>query len=223
MKYIKVFLKKEELKGLSKEELTQFLQMLRIINSLRLWTRLQLQLREDEEKMFTVASRIELYFVSIAKYEEAVKVFLRSIEPKLNRRYLSADINTGIERLKNRVGNRKNDDFFKLVEILRDKIAFHFDEDIIKERITDGEPQEDLLVAVATGDQIKDCLYVEPYTFLFAHLTDNAPDHVPRKDVLDWLQRTSIEESDSFCGLIERICSRIVREIGYKRADDSLT
>ena len=180
MKYIKVFLKKEGLKILSREELTQFLQMFRIVNSLRLWTRLQLQLREDEEKIFTVASRIELYFVSIAKYEEALKVFLRNIEPRLDRKYLSADITADIETLKNRVGNRKSDAFFKLVEILRDKIAFHFDEDIIKERITDGEPQQDLLVAVATGEQIKDCVYVEPYTFLFAHLTDNAPPSVPQ-------------------------------------------
>jgi hypothetical protein len=81
MKYIKVFLKKEALKQLSIQELTQFMQMLRIVNSLRLWMRLQLQLKEDEEKLFTVSSRLELYFVSIAKYMEGVRVFLRDIEP----------------------------------------------------------------------------------------------------------------------------------------------
>jgi hypothetical protein len=223
MKYTKVFLKKEGLKSFSKEELTQFLQMLRIVNSLRIWTRLQLQLKEEEEKIFTIAIRIELYFVTIAKYREAVKVFLTNIEPKLNRKYLPGDITAGIEKLRSRAANREGDAFFNLVEILRHKIAFHFDQDIIEERITDGEPQQDLLVAIATGDQVRDCVYVEPYTFLFAHLADNAPDHIPKKDVLDWLQRTSIEEADSFCGLIERICSGIVREIGYKREDDSIS
>ena len=218
MKYIKVFLKKEALKQLSTQELTQFMQMLRIVNSLRLWMRLQLQLKEDDEKLFTVSSRLELYFVSIAKYMEGVRVFLRDIEPKLNRKYLSDTIVTDVAALRQRAENRKTDVFFKLVEIVRHKIAFHFDEDIIAERITDGDPQQDLLVAIATSDHVKDCVYVEPYTFLLARLIDNAPDDIPRENFLQWLQKTSIDESDLFCAMLESICSNIAKDIAYKRS-----
>lgn len=196
------------------EELQLFFHMLRMNNSLRSMHKLHMKIGKGPDRLENIKDQIDLHFTAIALYHGAIRTFLGSIYPRIKRYYVSAEDKAKIAKLKDRLNHSEQDAFLHVADIIRDKIAFHFDCDIINKYITDDEPATDLLIGYGRSRLIYDCVFLEPYSSIFAYLAENIPPDVDKRDVANWITNTSIAEIDSFCSILERIVGSFFKRNG---------
>jgi len=175
---------------------------------------MQLKLSGNDDKLEEFKDRIDLIFLNIGLFYEGVKKFFSSIYPRIPRSYISEENLKAIESLKKRFHNRKNDDFLRVAEIIRDKVAFHFDLDVVAHNISDGEPKQDILIGYVKSKAIYDCVFIEPYTAIFMYLANDCPKNLNDENPIDWIRDTATKEVHSFCKILEQILNGFFKRNG---------
>jgi hypothetical protein len=218
MKHIGLFLRKERIDQLSKRELINYFQMLRIINSLQYWLRIQVKINKDYDKLFDLRNSIELCFIRIGMFKESLKIFFRDIEPTIDEKYIHKEIKNKLDILKKRVENRKTDDFLRVVDYMRNDISFHFKDSIYSDSITEGgNTKEDLLFGYAVGETYDEFIFLEPYSIVLKYIADHLPENVDKKDVFNWIDKKSNDEISNFSKICERIVREMMKKSTYKK------
>jgi hypothetical protein len=156
----------------------------------------------------------------IGFYFNGAKILLFELLPRIPRRYLSIENCIKLKKLKQRFSNIQGDDFLRLAEIIRDKIQFHFDSDIITSQILDGSPSADILIGTTNGMTIFDCTYHEPYSFIFSYLAKAGPEEIEMEDRIKWLSDKSLVELSEYCTLLEQIANKYFRKYGQLEEGD---
>jgi hypothetical protein len=209
----KIFLRRDKLKNVSAEQLQVLYHIIRMNNSLRSVQKLHVKI-SGIDHIEDFKDRIDFHFTGIALYHEAIRTFLWSIYPRIKRSYIEAGDRQEIENLKSRLDNVDNDPFLNIAAIIRDKVAFHFDCDIINESIIEGEPKNDILIGYMRSPSTIDCVFIEPYSSIFKYLSDNLKVKCRYGEAMDWIMKNSIREMDSFCGILERITGAYLHHLG---------
>lgn len=217
MKHLGLYLEKEYLSSLNAAETKLLFQELRIVNSLEFWLRLQLKIKKEESKIFDLRNRIEIYFVAISTYNEAVKEFTHNMADELLKQNISKDLKNKISTSKNRYSNWKEDDFLKVTNSVRNEISFHLRGSVYKEFLKDGQAETDLLIGIATSNKIIDFCFTEPYTFIFSKIASLCPKNVKKEDSIDWIHNEIISEISLFVKLLRDIIKEQIKGNCYKK------
>jgi len=210
----KMLLRKEKLRTISRENLEIFFHLIRIDNALRSLMKMQVKLPQSDDNLEKFKDSMDLYFFNIGLFYEGVKKFFSSIYPRIPRSYISEANLKAIESLKNRFENCENDDFLQVTKIIRDKVAFHFDLEVVSHNISDGEPKGDILIGYVKSKAIYDCIFLEPYTAIFTYIANRCPNNLDDQNAIDWIRDTAIKEVDSFCKILEQILNGFFKRIG---------
>lgn len=210
----KMILKKEKLKNVNKENLEVFFHLIRIINALRSTMKKQVKLAQNEDNIEGYKDDMDMLFVNIGLFYEGIRKYFQSLDPRVPNSYISKDDRKALNLLHSRFIASDDDDFMKIAKIIRDKVAFHFDLDVVSHNITNDEPTNDLVIGYTTSDAIKDCVYIEPYTSIFMYLANNCPEDIEDIDRLSWIRENAIAEIHDFCLILERICNGFFKRNG---------
>jgi len=209
-----MYLSKEKLKTVPPKDLQVFFHILRMVNSLRSTMKLHVKLKTDSDKMESFKDRMEIHFLSIAMFYEALKTLVKVLLPRMTETYISESRLAELRQLADRFANKRNDPFLRVAAAIRNKIVFHFDSEVVDRIVTEGSPTKDLLIGYARGRTINDSVYLEPSTAFFMYLAPLCPENTDAKDTVDWIQKTSITEIDSFCRLLERTAGDFFKKNG---------
>lgn len=210
----KMVLVKEKLRTVSRENLEVFLHLIRIVNALRSMMKIQVKLAQTEDEVEQYKDRMDILFVNIGLFYEGVKKYLSSLHPRIPRSYISDADLEALDILKQRLSDPNDDDFLRVAAIIRDKVAFHFDLDVVSHNVSNGEPEADMLIGYVKSRAIRDCVFLEPYTSIFMYLADNCPKNIDPAKRIDWIADTATEEIHAFCKILERICNGFFKENG---------
>ncbi len=209
----RLYLSKEKLKYVTKEDLQVFFHILRMANSLRSIMKLQVKIKETD-RLETFKDRMELYLLNIATYYEALKTLIKTLMPRISKEYLSTANLKAISKLQERFENRKNDAFIRVAMATRNKIVFHFDSKVVDDFVRDGSPSKDILIGYARSTAIADSVLLEPSTAIIKFLSDQCPKYIDKKDAIDWIESTSIHEISEFCKTLERLAGAFFKKNG---------
>ena len=217
---IGIYIKKEKLKELSIKEFIAFIQLTRIIASLRFWMSTHIKIAKDDEKIFQMRDLIELYSVLISMLKEAKKTYFNEIENIIRDKYITNDIEKELKIFRDEFnkGKDKQEGFNLLVQKIRDNISFHYKKDIYKDIVTGGQPSEDLRVAFARSDKIIDFIFELPYTVILSYIRSLVPEENKEKP-LDWLFDETRRNTDNFVSTLEKIAGKIIKANRYKEFD----
>lgn len=217
---IGIYIKKEKLKEFSVNELIAFIQITRIIASLRFWMSTHIKIAKDEEKIFQMRDLIELYHVLISMLKEAKKTYFNEIENIIRDKYITDDIEKELKVFRDEFnkGKDKQEGFNLLVQKVRDNISFHYKKDIYKNIVTGGQPSEDLRVAFAKGDKIIDFIFELPYTAILTYIRSLVPEE-NKANPIDWMFDETIRNTNNFVSILEKIVGKIIKANGYKKFD----
>ena len=210
----KIMLKKEKLKTVSKENLEIFIHLIRIDNALRSLMKTQVKLSQNADSVERFKDSMDMYFLNIGLFYEGVKKFFSAIYPRIPRSYISAANLRAIKSLERRFKKCDDDDFLRIAKIIRDKVAFHFDLEVVTHNISDREPKDDILIGYAKSKAIYDCVFVEPYTAIFVYLAKSCPNNIDAPNAIDWIRHTAIKEVHSFCIILEEILGGFFKQNG---------
>lgn len=218
---IGVYIKKDKLKEISRNEFIAFIQITRVIASLRFWMSAHMKIEKDKEKIFWLRDSIELYFVLISMLKEAKKTYFNEIENIIRDKYITNEIEKELKIFREELkkGKDKQEGFNLLVQKVRDNISFHYRKDIYKDIVTDGQPTEDLRVAFAKSNKIIDCLYEIPYTVMLTYIRNLVPEE-NKGNPIDWIFDETIKNTNNFVSILEKITGNILENIGYKKEDE---
>ncbi len=217
MKNFGLYLKKEYLTSLSKKQLKLLMQEIRILNSLEFWLRLRIMLKDEKSNIFSTRNTIELVFTTISVFNEAIKEYTNKMVPDLLKENLSQELKEKIVETKNRFDNYKNDDFLKVVHMIRNSIVFHMSSSVYDEFIGEGVAKEDMLLGIGLSEKIIDFCYVEQYTFIFNKIVKEIPKNIDPIDFLDWINDNSISEINIFLKHIRFILKEQIKGQGYRK------
>lgn len=213
-----IYIKKEKLKEFSDDELIAFIQLTRIIASLRFWMSTPLKIEKNDEKMFHLRDNIELFNVLISMFKEAKKTYFNEIENIIKDKYITNDIEKELKIFRDEFykGKDKQEGFNLLVQKIRDNISFHYKKDIYKDIVTGGQPSEDLRIAFTKSDKIIDCIYEVPYTVILTYIGSLVPEE-NKGDPIVWLFDETIRNTNNFVSTLEKIAGKIIKANGYKK------
>jgi len=217
MKHIGLYLKSEYLSSLNGDELKLLFQEFRMINLLEFWLGMQLRIKDEESKILNFRNRIELFFVAISVYNEAIKEFTNKMANKLLSQCLDKKLKEEIEVRQKRYLDWKKDEFLYVVNVIRNEISFHLKDSIYKEFIKDGLANTDLLIGIGTSDKKIDFCFTEPYTIIFSKIASLCPEDVKNNDPIDWVQSRIISEIKSFVNFLRNIVSYQIKGKTYKK------
>jgi hypothetical protein len=217
---IGIYIKKEKLKELSINEFIAFIQITRIISSLRFWMSTPIKIANDEEKYFQLRDQVELDFVLISMLKEAKKTYFNEIENIIRDKYITDDIEKELKVFRDEFnkGKDKQEGFNLLVQKVRDNISFHYNKDIYKNIVTGGQPSEDLRVAFARSDKIIDFIYELPYTVILTYIGSLVPEE-NKENPINWIFDETIRNTNNFVSTLEKIAGKIIKANGYKKSD----
>jgi hypothetical protein len=216
MKTIGLYLKKEFLSQMSKDEVTVLLQIFRITNALDFWLRLHLLIPEEKNKLFETRNRIELHFALISIYKESIKEFDNNLAKKLLDMSLTDDLKKHISEFTEWLSSWKSDDFLQVVDRIRNHLRYHLKSNIYKDCIKEGTASEDLLFGIADGNRYMDFLLIEPYSCEFSYVAEIVPD-IPGENKIDWIKDKAIEETSKFINLLREIIRELVKDNSYMK------
>jgi len=215
-----LYIKGDFLSRMSKKETVIFFQILRITNSLEFWSRLHLVIKEEQNKVFEERNRMELYFTISSIYKELTKEFCNNLADDILNMNLSKDLSLKVSEYKAWLLNWKQDEYLQVVDRIRNDLRFHMKSSIYDKYIKDGDKSEDLLVGIAIGEQYKDFLYIEPYTFEISHIAEIVPASAG-EDKIGWIKKRVGEETGKFIKLLREIIREIIKGNAYKKIIDS--
>lgn len=216
-----LYVKSEFISRLSREEYILLLQLCRIINSLETWLRFHHVVGKESNELFAFRNRIELHFMSISLYKEAVKEFCHGLADGLLTMGLSPTVTQEISEYKAWLDKWKDDDYLRVVDRVRNDLRFHMRSSIYDRSVRDGEVSEDLLIGYAIGERYMDFLYMEPYPHEFSHVAEIVPDSVAiGQDKIAWVLNRSTEETDRFLGVLRDALREIFKGNTYKKRVD---
>ena len=170
MKTIGIYLKKEFLSQLSEEETVVLFQIFRITNALDYWLRLHLLIPKEQNTMFELRNRIELYFALISIYKESIKEFDNNLAKKLMNMNLTDDLKHRISEYTDWLSNWKTDEYLQVVDRIRNHLRYHLKSNIYDNFVKKGYESNDLLFGIADGGSYMDFLLTEPYSFEFSYV-----------------------------------------------------
>jgi hypothetical protein len=150
----------------------------------------------------------------IGSYKESTKEFSNNLANGLLNMNLSETVKQKISQYKAWLENWKQDEYLQVVDRIRNDLRFHVKSSIYDKYIKDGDKSEDLLIGVAIGEQYKDFIYTEPYTFEFLHIAEIVPDNAG--DKINWIQKKAGEETKKFIVLLREIIREILKGNAYK-------
>ncbi|MFC1677635.1 hypothetical protein ACFL3G_11320 [Planctomycetota bacterium] len=172
--------------------------------------------------MFEERNQMELYFAMISFYKESTKEFGRNLVKGLLKMNLSKPLSMKVSKYNAWLENWKQDEYLQVVHRIRNDLRFHVGSSIYDKYIKEGNESEDLLVGVAIGEQYKDFLYTEPYTFEFEHIFEIVPASAGSagEDKMNWIQKRTAEETSKFVRLLREIIREIFKDNAYKKFVD---
>lgn len=215
-----IYIKKEKLKELSRNEFITYIQITRLIASLRFWMSTRIRIMKDEEKIFWLRDQIELCHVSISMLKEAKKTYFKEIENVIKDKYITDDIEKELKIFRDDFNKGKDmqEGFNLLVQKVRDNISFHYNKDIYRDIVIDGQPSEDLRIAFAKSEKVKDLIFELPYTAILTYLGSLVPaENI--ENPLDWIFDETIKNTDNFVSILEKIVGKIIKANGYKKVE----
>lgn len=217
---IAIYIKKEKLKELAVNEFIAFIQITRMIASLRFWMSTHIKIAKDEDKIFQLRDRIELYLVLISMLKEAKKTYFNEIEKMMTDKYITDEIEQELKIFRDEFNKGKDmqEGFNLLIQKIRDNCSFHYRKDIYKDIVTDGQPSEDLRVAFARSEKIIDFLFELPYDIVLSYIGSLVPSE-SKENPLDWLFDETIRNTDKFVSILEKIAGKFIAANGYKKFD----
>jgi len=217
---IGIYIKKEKLKEFSINEFIAFIQLTRIIASLRFWMSTHIKIAKDDEKIFQARNQIELGNVLISMLKEAKKTYFNEIEKIIRDKYLTDDIEKELKIFRDefKKGKDKQEGFNLLVQKIRDNISFHYSKDIYKDIVTGEQPSEDLRIAFAKSDKIIDFIFELPYTPILTYIRSLVPEE-NKEDPINWIFDETIKNTDHFVSILEKIAGKIIKANGYQKCD----
>jgi hypothetical protein len=216
-----LYVKVEFLSQLSREELILLYQLFRIINSLEVWLRFHHIINKEDNAVFEFRNRIELHFILISLYKEAIKEFCHSLAGGLLSMNVSAAVSQRISEFKARLENWKQDEYLRVVDRIRNCLRFHLRSSIYDKSVRDGNASEDLLIGYAIGGRYTDFLYMEPYTHELSYIAETVPERIPTgQDRIQWTIDRSEKEIVAFLQLLRDSVREILKGNTYmKRVD----
>lgn len=217
---IGIYIKRDKLKNLSNNELIAFIQITRLIASLKFWMSTHIKIEKDEEKIFWLRDQIELCLVLISMLKEAKKTYFHEIENIIKDKYVTNDIEKKLKILRDEFnkGKDKQEGFNLLVQKVRDNISFHYKKDIYKDIVIDGQPHEDLRVAFAKSDKMIGCIFELPYTVILTYLRSLVPEK-NKGNPFKWIFDETIKDTESFILILDKIAGKFIKANGYKKFD----
>ena len=124
-----------------------------------------------------------------------------------------------ISKYKAWLENWEQDEYLQVVHRIRNELRFHLESSIYNKYIKEGKSSKDLLFGIAIGEQCKDFLYTEPYTFEFSHIAEIVPDSAG-EDKISWVQKKAAKETSKFIRLLREIIREIIKGNAYKKFID---
>jgi hypothetical protein len=196
-----LYVKSDLFSRMSKQETIIFFQILRIINSLEFWMRLNLVIKKEQNPVFEHRNRIELDFAMISSY-------------------LSELVRQKISEYKVWLENWKQDEYLQVVDRIRNCLRFHMDSCIYDKCIKDGNQSEDVLIGVAVEEPVMDFIFTEPYTSEFSYIAEIVPDNI-EEDKIDWIRKRSGQEINKFVKLLKETIREIFKGNAYRKIIDT--
>jgi hypothetical protein len=215
--HFELFLTKQGQNNLKKHEMIAFVQLLRIINSLRFQMGLLLHTKDEKDKLFQLRAQVEIYAVMASLFKEATKVFFNKLfkvlDPLSDKKQLKKTLNEYDVRTR----DYKNDEVLQIIDYIRNNFSFHMKSELFEGFIVEGNAKKDMLIGIAKSEKIIDSCFVTAYDALIFQAGRMAKSLEDKSKILDWLFDNILREADYFCGLLEKLGGSIIKKYGGKR------
>lgn len=210
----KMILKQEALAAVRNDEkFLRIVQLMRILGTIRYNQIIYVQIEEaglkTNLKFFILMNLAAALYEGISKFSQVHAPFVRLDYYKSN--------NDTIRKILKEKGDF-NSFTNRVLSKIRSKIAFHFDDSVIKEVINEfldsfkaGDP--DIVVISGESKQVKDTTYELADNMDFNYVLKLIDEKLTTKEEkFKYLAQNLIEISRSFCGILEGIIAEIVPE-----------
>lgn len=175
--YIKLKVKDyDKLLKFKRSEFLLSIQISRLINALRIILKRiyedNLQ-QESSDKLIHTKNTVDLLILLSSTLYEVIKTYKKDIEKKIPQKILSKVNSKKYIDLKNKYDYQNPDNFCKILKEIRNKLSFHFDEDIVKKYIDNTNlKEEENYILISTSERIIDTFFCLPYDIALSHLDD---------------------------------------------------
>jgi hypothetical protein len=215
--HFELFLTKQGLNRLKKEEVIAFVQLLRIINLLRFQMALLIYTKDEKDNLFQLRSKVEIYAGMASLFKEATKEFFNNLfkvlEPLSDKKQLKKNLNEYDVRTR----SYKNDEVLQIIDYIRNNFSFHIKSKLFEDFIVDGEAKQDMLIGIARSEKIIDRCFLAAYDALIFQVSRMAKSLEDKSKILEWLFDNVFRETNYFCDLLEKFGASIIKKYGGKR------
>jgi hypothetical protein len=186
VKYIAVYIEREFLDQLSREEFIALSQIFRVQNSLGYHLVKLVEASKEVPSIISTFQQIEETFLIASTIRESMKaLFSRSgalyvLEKRLN----EASVHTELCELKDYYAKFGTEPRLKFLDMIRNDFSYHFKDTIYKDAVSDGPATQALRICVGLDDRNENICYQPPVDcalnqvglFVDKHKITEAPD-----------------------------------------------
>jgi len=208
MAIYKVTIKKNCIKELrSSEDFILAIQLSRIVNSLRSNFRSYINVSNNDD-LLDFKDRIDLLLIHGSMLYEAIHKF-SSMSKRLSQLNYWKN---NIEQIKELQGeNNKKESFTNTVlKSIRNKIFFHFDNEVISEALGDFVLVDNQIFARGRSTKCKDMLYTLVDDLILNHLVQLCPEQMDPCKKYEKIEKKIIELSRKLCSIFDNITKELL-------------
>ena len=215
--YIKIYLTKDGLNKLSKNQMIGIMQLLRITNGLRFQMALLLHTRNEEDSIFRLRSQLEIYAILASLLKEATKEFYNNLFKTLGPLSDEEELKNELAEYDNITMNYKDNEVLQIIDYIRNNFSFHIKPKLFDNCIVDGNAKEDLLIGIAKSEKIIDWCFLTVYDAFIFQVSVMAKSLMDKSKIADWLFDKILHETNYFCDLLEKFEASIMKKYGCKK------
>jgi hypothetical protein len=114
------------------------------------------------------------------------------------------------EERKARFVTRETEEYYKISDLVRNRLSFHFDADLYKCSFSEGEATQELILGEIKhfekdGTILQDVLFRTPYDYDIQHIFQFLPAEVDQKDFLVWMIAKTSEKLETTMVLVNHM------------------
>jgi len=187
------FISKERFSELSVPDCELLLNLCKIHSRFRVWKHVITSQNETKREMIDLLRNYELIGICASIFYEAEITLLRAdkLGAKVRHR-LTDQAKVLYEESKARFSTRETDEYYKISDLVRNRLSFHFDAELYKGSFSEGEASQELILGEIKhiekdGTILQDVLFRSPYDYDIQHIFHFLPKEVEQKNFLVWM------------------------------------
>jgi len=178
---------------------------------------LLLATKDERDNLFRLRSQVEIYAVMAGLFKEATKEFFNNQFKVLQPLSDEEQLEKSLKAYDDRTRNYMNEEVLRIIDYIRNNFSFHMKSGLFEDYIVDRKAEKDMLIGISKSGTRIDTCFLSAYDAFIFQISRMAESLEDKSKVLDWLFDKILNETDTFCNLLENFGGSIIKKYGGKR------